>query len=511
MRPCALLPWACLLLLLTVALPLFLCMPLWADVIHYDLCARNLLRGGVHYRDTFDVNLPGMAWLHVAVRSLLGWSSEAMRLADFLVVAVIVGLLVCWLRPLGVTRTVRAWTAVALFACYFSLSEWCHCQRDVWMLLPALTALHLRQAQVRELTGTSPSLSRLLLRGAAEGLLWGLAFWIKPFVLVPALACWLMAACGTWRVSPRAVAVDGAVVLAGGLLAIGVGVAWLIGSGAWPYLCEVFTDWMPAYGAADHWPLGHCKLLYRRLSPWSWAHFLALPIALVTLRHSADAKHPQNAQALLAALYLGWLVQALLLQKGFDYNLTPLLPLSLTLLVGLRQPCGGLFLTVLTAVATFQHPLLQADRLALWPRCWSEGSSAALRTRLQWAPGPNTPDWVDLERVAAFLRERGVQDGEVTCHGNTTVPLYLDLDLQPSTRFLHLESLLHSMPGCQDRFCRALSASRQRFVVSDVQSVDSPERLGTLFPWSEPVVFRAGRYQVHEACGCRGDLVSSRH
>ena len=38
-------------------------MPLFSDVIHYDLSARNLLRGGVHYRDVLDINLPGMVWV----------------------------------------------------------------------------------------------------------------------------------------------------------------------------------------------------------------------------------------------------------------------------------------------------------------------------------------------------------------------------------------------------------------------------------------------------------------
>src|SRR5262249_36124668 len=45
--------------LLVVGVPLFLRMPLWADSALYDTCAMTVLRGGVHYRDTFDTNLPG--------------------------------------------------------------------------------------------------------------------------------------------------------------------------------------------------------------------------------------------------------------------------------------------------------------------------------------------------------------------------------------------------------------------------------------------------------------------
>ena len=133
--------------LLAVCLPLFLCMPPETDITFYDLCARNILRGGVHYRDAFDTNLPGMVWLHALVRSTLGWRSEALRAADFAVVGAITWLLVRWLRLLNRPAAVQVWTAVALFAFYLSRSEWCHCQRDTWMLLPALIALEQRRRQ----------------------------------------------------------------------------------------------------------------------------------------------------------------------------------------------------------------------------------------------------------------------------------------------------------------------------------------------------------------------------
>ena len=92
-RGSELLIWTGMVSLLTAALPLFLCLPLWADATHYDLCARNLLRGGVLYRDLFDMNLPGMVWLHAAVRSLAGWRSETLRTADMLVVTAVAALL----------------------------------------------------------------------------------------------------------------------------------------------------------------------------------------------------------------------------------------------------------------------------------------------------------------------------------------------------------------------------------------------------------------------------------
>ncbi len=178
-------------------------------------------RGGVLYRDTFDTNLPGMAWLHLAIRSLFGWSSEVLRAADFLVVASIVYLLVRWDPTLS--RHGRMWTAVALLAYYFSTSEWCQNQRDVWMLLPCLGALHLRRRQLLT-CGTG---SRRLLLASLEGLLWGAAVWIKPMALIPALVCWLVSVRCRWPLAGRAAVLEAAGLLVGGLLAGGAGILWL--------------------------------------------------------------------------------------------------------------------------------------------------------------------------------------------------------------------------------------------------------------------------------------------
>ncbi|HEY1190874.1 MAG TPA: hypothetical protein VGE74_24800, partial [Gemmata sp.] len=55
--------WALAAAVLVAAVPLFLAMPPWCDVTLYQMAARNVLQGGVHYRDIFDTNLPGFVWL----------------------------------------------------------------------------------------------------------------------------------------------------------------------------------------------------------------------------------------------------------------------------------------------------------------------------------------------------------------------------------------------------------------------------------------------------------------
>src|SRR3954465_12957366 len=154
MKGHSLISWGLLVALLAAGLPLFLRMPLWADVTLYDLAARNVLAGGIHYRDVFDPNPPGLVGVRVAVRSLLGWRPEAIRLFDFGVVSGVILLLLRWLPPGR-----RVWAALLLYLFYLGTSEWCHCQRDVWMLLPALAALRLRQRNLDDATaryGVSP-------------------------------------------------------------------------------------------------------------------------------------------------------------------------------------------------------------------------------------------------------------------------------------------------------------------------------------------------------------------
>jgi hypothetical protein len=542
------LAWSVLAVLLMVGLPLFVCMPVWVDASLYDLAARNVLRGGVHYRDVFDTNLPGMVWLHVAVRSAFGWRVETLRLADIALFTTSVWLLAHWLKPLRPASAVPVWLAVACFAFYFSTSEWCHCQRDVWMLPPALAALYLRRRQLADLVGHEAPLRRLALRGVLEGLCWGVAFWIKPFVAVPALACWILSAARAHKghgPAGRRLALDAGSLLAGGMLAGGAGVAWLVRSGAWPYFCNVFLDWNWEYARATNPLLFRVMLLFVELSPWGWIHVAALPAALWLvyrgLRRPGDAQSDQ--QVLLAGFYLGWLVQAVCIQKAYDYSLAPLVPLALTLIAGTVWPhtvplLRWCMLAVFTALTLFghpvvqpkglvvwrRHPLLQLNRLAVWGRCWREGSSPEVRDRLKLLPLERySVAWVELGRVQEFLEKEHVQNGEVTCYHTATHPLYLQMDLEPTTPYLHFDMLLENFPNHRPAIRQALIDSRQKYVVSDLQAVrlgltpaqviaerpgepcslppDFPAEWLDVFPWSEPVVFRAGRYLVHRMTG----------
>jgi hypothetical protein len=536
--------WLTLALLLLVGLPLFLCMPLCNDVTLYDLAARNVLDGGVHYRDVFDTNLPGMVWLHVLVRATLGWRWETLRLVDFGVVTACVLLLVRWLSRLGLTRSARIGIVVLLLAFYFSTSEWNHCQRDTWMLLPALAALCLRRQQVEDLCQRAPW-QQVTWRAVGEGCCWGAAFWIKPFVAVPAVVCWLVsiALVGRSRLGERGVStpcesadraltrparLDGLGLLAGGLLVALPGVLWLYLSGAWPYFWDVFLHWDREY-VSHHFEWGNrLRLWLGSWAPWGLLHLLAIPVALQLLWRGLKGREENRrpARLLLAAFYLGWWLQVIFLQKGYQYVLVPLVLLAVTLTahwvwLRRRSPFVRLGAVVFLLAALWQHPVGRWERLVCWGRCWREGSSADLRDRLNLTRGRFTPQYARLEQVAHYLRSQGVGDGEVLCSNSTTHLLYLDLNLRPAVPYAHFETVVALFPRHHELIREQVSRGGQHYVVSDLRSLlrlptdavaeqpgqplalppQFPPEWTKVYPWSEPVVFRQGPYLVHRVTG----------
>ena len=537
--------WAVAVLALVAGVPLFLRMPPWPDITLYDMAARALLRGGVLYRDVFDTNLPGVVWVMAGVRSVLGWSYEALRAWDLFVVGAAVGLLVAWLRRAGPGPAAAAWFAAAAALFYPYISEFNHCQRDTWMLLPAAAAGLLR---VRQVTRTAAGRVSVV-AAAGEGIVWGLAVWIKPHAIFMAGGVWLVsAAVIARRAGRRAVALDLAGLVAGGLLVGGAGVGWMVRSGAWPHFWDIFTNWNPDYLASVWSEVGHrLSFTFWCFRPWSPFHLLAVPLAAWDAWKAVrrGAGNPAAARGLLGALYLSWLAQALLLQRGFHYVHVPITLLLMAVLSARGWSAGFLYLAwivftgaVVTAAdavpelktgirAVNRHgPYLGIDRhrladwpvMALWPRCWA-GGSMELRDRLGHDIGIHCdPTWQDLGAVAGYLRavDPPVGDRQLTCWHDSTHPLYLMLDLEPSTRYMHYGTALAIDRGA-DQIRREVAASPQRYVVADLARMTwYPERAREpgahgphalpawfplsqrgRFPWDQPLVFRAGRYTVH--------------
>ena len=317
----------------------------------------------------------------------------------------------------------------------------------------------------------------------------------------------------------------------GGVTAGALGLAWMWRSGCWSSFWEIFLTWNRDYAAFSHRPdlLIDCWLTYLLpYLPWSIAPLVALFLAPVTVRrelHDRVEADGRPGAALLAAFFLGWFVQAAFLQLPHDYAVAPVTLPALALLAAVWRPPAR----VSGAGKVFwmgrrrRRPFCGAS-----PFAWNGstyGCAAAGRGRRPksraCSPRTDSPygvDAVHLARVADYLRGQKVGDGELTCLSGCTHPLYLDLDVKPSTRFPQVEMATLFFVHHRDEILAELNASRQRFIVSDLtwtgltaQEAEEtnpndplalprefPEEIpALLYPWDEPVVFRSGRYLVH--------------
>src|SRR5262249_18464919 len=152
-----------------------------------------------------------------------------------------------------------------------------------------------------------------------------------------------------------------------------------------------------------------------------------------------------------------WLFQAAFLQFGNHYHLLPPLLLAFVLVYQtvLVQPRAFLRLLAplaLLLMAWQSSILFDTGRVALWKQCVCEGSTPQMKDRLTRASFRTRPGWVELARVADYLRSLDVEDEQLTCYGTFTGHLYLMLDRKPSTRFFFLPFLMTLYPGRHDDF-----------------------------------------------------------
>ena len=524
---------------LILAVPLFVRAPVWVDVTYHDISAWNIRHGGVHYRDIFETNLPGMVWVHLLLRPLIGPSSEAIRLADLAVFGLIVFLLGLFVRASGRSRAAQIWLAVACSLFYLFETEYIHAQRDGWMMAPALMAVWHRHRLIQHFSWW---------RAVAEGLLWGAAVWIKPHVLVPALMVWLV----SWNhVSRRDMLRSTGGVLVGGLLAGAAGSAWLIATGAWRPMWDVLLNWNGEY---YDWSLAYLtmkvRLVFVFFSPFSLAHHIAIPLALLGMFR----RRPElAARGLLGAMYLGWLAQATLIQKHFDYAHSPPTLLALAVLACYRIPVGPVFLVWCLAgsevhqyarhadiveqfarvkPATFNmavpdHKMLSPAFAGNWRRAWSDDSLAFKDELSAFRNIHCVPDWEDLGRVAGFLREKKVGDRDLICWHDSTHPLYLWLDVRPGLRYPHVITAMRFKSKLPLIRTETLG-SPAKYVVADLVPcgylatepfppappaglIDRlpdyfPAWGPSVYPWNQKPVYRAGRYFVFEITHPAGDI-----
>jgi hypothetical protein len=576
-----------LLVIAIAGLPLFLCRGQTIDSTFFDVCAHVVLSGKRPYEELFLHGPPGMLWPYALIRSVGGWRVETLRAVDITIVMLELALCISLgLRGSG-HAAARLWTFAILLGFYMSTTEWSHCETDVWMFLPAMLALYLRVERVQRLKREEETASGVLVT-ILEGILWGLAFLMKPYVIIPAACAWLagMAALIRAGVPARRMIVDLAAVVLGGLL-VGAGtVAWLLASGNWKGFWSALL-WNQDYLERRMYLIAHYKPMIEKLWPWSLVQLAAIPAALHSIARQWMGREDENGlvRSIVSAAYLGFVFEANLLQQQFDYHLVPIVFLGIALLAGTRflrlyialgfglwvgtsflcwllipnaihhdfwreQMRSALWpgaiigfcwfagdriirpITVIACLAWLvaHHPLLSAEKRVAWTQVWHEGSTPQIRNVLN-EEDYSAPDWVELKRVADYLRQRGVGDRELLCYSFSAVPLYTQLHVQPATRFVLLWSMIAYFRHHLKDMAREVADSPARFVVNDLRMLgltpqeakevipaDMPLTLRNLsailqkmfpeqrpiltfrgeYPWSEPMVFHTGQYVVHE-------------
>ena len=438
-----LIPVVALLACTTIGVPLFLRMPVWCDITLYDMAARNVLCGGVHYRDLFDTNTPGYVWLLAGLRAVLGWSSESLRATDLVIVGGVVLALDRLAKLGGATALNRLWMAAGCSGFYLFTQEMVHAQRDVWLALPALLAV---LSRLKRIARPIPHLFRgVFVPAAGEGLLWAAAVWIKPHLLLVSGGFWLLTAprlAGTQLPDPadfkrrwlRVLLVDlGGSVLAGGVVGA-AGVAYLFASGTWEPFREVMTVWNVGYMDTTFGTL-HSRAAgwLNWFPPWSYllpvaagltlfglfdARFLSPRVkpaggpggidrlARPALWYKGGTDAQRYSRAAVGLVYLLWCGQSLVLQRNYEYVHAAEVLVSLAVMAAFRwnpaELLAGWFVALHLAWGWFpdalhayagnshgrassvrDHRLFDPDRLALWPGCFTPGLPPAAYYRRQ--------------------------------------------------------------------------------------------------------------------------------
>jgi len=266
-------------------------------------------QGGVPYRDAFDMNLPGVYLLHLAVLRWAGAGDLAWRLFDLGWLVVICGLLVLYCR-----RISDGWTPAAaalLFALYhLSGGAWHAGQRDF------LFCLFLLLGAWGVARGTEQGASGALLWG---GLALGAAMTVKPHAALFWVLCAVIAARDrSWALSAWGGAGR---VIAAGLLVPAVVFGWLAWRGGlWPFL-DIFTGYVvPLYsrvGRVSAWQAIEGHAFGRPVV------VLFLALTILALLSPPPREPARKVLAMVGALY--GLVHFVAQGKGWEYQLYPLI------------------------------------------------------------------------------------------------------------------------------------------------------------------------------------------
>jgi hypothetical protein len=258
--------------------------------------------------------------------------------------------------------------------------------------------------------------------------------------------------------------------------------------------------------------------------PYSVCALLAVPLAVWNLRDRCSPDPARFRRAMLAGVYLAWLVTTLLFQRGFHYAHVPETLLMLAVFAANRWPVPAALVVIQLASGMVllggeRHPALDPERMRWWAGCFQADPPRELRREVgRWVDHFGAHDPVELGAVADFLRHENVGDGELIAWHDSPHALYLELGIRPGLRFMHVGTASGFGGPQREQLLSELRAAapHARFAVSDMYRVTAHHAALTdvdadglprvlpawqkhEFPFDQPVVFRSpdGRYIVH--------------
>ncbi len=143
--------------------------------------------GSVPYRDFYDMNLPGTYGVYLLIGVLSGYRDLWIRFADILILIAIFVLTWIWMRPFG---RKAAWAGCVLWGLvYLRYGPALSLQREYLILVPILLAI---------LTGTRTRTLETPWKYSVVGLLFGIAFTMRPHSAIGLVLLLLFGLLGTW-------------------------------------------------------------------------------------------------------------------------------------------------------------------------------------------------------------------------------------------------------------------------------------------------------------------------
>ena len=429
---------------LLVLLPT-LAYPFGRDQAVFAYVGEVIARGGMPYRDAWDLKPPGiyLAYSLLAALSRDGAAlMTAVRLADLAIAALTALLLARLIRRFTKEGAdlVPAWalgagTAGWYAALYLHGTYWSLAQAEAWanpLLLAAILLLLGRNAESR------PKPSLLL---AAGGLLGGVAL-LKFTSVLPALPFAAWVAWSAWRETRdfRQALIPLVLIAAGGTVVLGLAAAWLaVGGALVPYL-DIQRGFVAPYARLGAPGLGEgLAALFGHTLGWAWR--AALPIALAGIGLAADRWWQAEERRLAAASLFAGLLAVWWQGKYFGYHWQTVLPwLALTAAIGTAALAERLRLPRPLALALLPT-LAFAWSIAVH---WSDYRDAARYAvgslpREEWLerfgpPGRGDYSYLATERAAAYLRKQ-TQSGDPVLVWGFEPSIYLLADRRSPTRF----------------------------------------------------------------------------